>query len=108
MSLTEEAHLRGPVLFRVHGTQQCFALKRPISPSPQVKATGLTQTLGQLLKQSLIGNLSQTAGSTRKLCVNPVNFRFHLQGHHSESFSAPNSAAFARPKYNPYHKYIPI
>ena len=40
----------------------------------KVKFTGLTQTLGQL-SQSLIGILSQTAGSNGKLWVNPVNFR---------------------------------
>jgi hypothetical protein len=40
----------------------------------KVKFTGLTQTLGQL-QQPLIGILSQTAGSTDKFWVNPVNFR---------------------------------
>jgi hypothetical protein len=41
----------------------------------KVKSTGLTQTLGQLYS-SLIGMLSQTAGSTEKLSVNPVHLRF--------------------------------
>jgi hypothetical protein len=45
------------------------------STSWKVKFTGLTQTLVQL-QQSLIGMLSQTAGSTEKLWVNSVNFRF--------------------------------
>jgi hypothetical protein len=40
-----------------------------------VKLTELAQTLGQL-EQSLVGILSQTAGSTGKLWVDPVNFRF--------------------------------
>ena len=45
----------------------------------KVKFTGLTQTLGQL-QQPLIGILSQTAGSTGKFWVSPVNFRFELRG----------------------------
>jgi hypothetical protein len=42
----------------------------------EVKFTELTQTLGQLQQSlNLIGILGQTAGSTGKLWVNPVNFR---------------------------------
>jgi hypothetical protein len=46
-----------------------------LSDQSQVKFTGLGQTLGQL-SQPLIGILSQTAGSTGKLWVNPVSFTF--------------------------------
>jgi hypothetical protein len=46
----------------------------PGSAGMKVKSTGLTQTLGQL-QQPLIGILSQTAGSTDKFWVNPVDFR---------------------------------
>jgi hypothetical protein len=43
----------------------------------KVKSTGLAQTSGRL-SQPLIGTLSQTAGSTGKVWVNPVHFRFGL------------------------------
>jgi hypothetical protein len=46
----------------------------PLPRAAKAKFTGLTQTLGQL-QQPLIGILSQTAGSTDKFWVNPVNSR---------------------------------
>jgi hypothetical protein len=48
----------------------------------------LTQTLGQF-HQSLLGILSQTVGSTAKLWVNPVNFRFAADSPRADWLTSP-------------------
>ena len=75
MLLFQFLHTATQINVRVVERQQC-------ANSHKVKFTGLTQTLGQL-QLSLIGILSQTAGSTGKLWVNPVNFRLEPAGWHA-------------------------